>query len=483
MATDFEAYSHEQLLAMIASLDSATVVARATQLQGAAIAIKGIGESLRKHQVKGWEGVAADAFQQWVTRAGNATLRLADYSEEGSKWMTQAAQTMVEVKTNTPKYDTSAAADLAAAHKFHNDPDSQQLGRAANSKLNGDRQEAIQQLTKLAQSYDLAATQMNKAEIPTFPPPPPEFEPRKEFGSSDLQRPGGASIGGGGGGGAFHGPSAPGTGTSSSGSGGVSNGPIVPGTTMPPEVGAHPVPPLPDRPVDVGLDGVGVLPDKTVPPSPGVPGEVGQSGTSRGGSPVGMIPAVTVPPVGSTPLPKGELLGPKPVSGGLGGKAGGVVGLPPRDSGIVGGRPISSGSPGAALPRGNVIGAEGTQGAGGRGVGGGIGGGVTGSHGPSGGSSLVGRRLAMEPGGVVGGRQPVGGSRPDTGGQPFTQGGSGLVRGSSSGLVGSAMGHGGAGAHTPGNRPGRQGSTRPDYLAEDEETWQGDRRVVPPVVD
>ncbi len=55
MATDFEAYTHEQLLAMIASLDSATVVARATQLQGAAVAIKDIGESLRKHQVKGWE--------------------------------------------------------------------------------------------------------------------------------------------------------------------------------------------------------------------------------------------------------------------------------------------------------------------------------------------------------------------------------------------------------------------------------------------
>ncbi|MFE3763874.1 WXG100 family type VII secretion target [Streptomyces sp. NPDC059104] len=483
MATDFEGYTHEQLLAMIASLDSETVVARATQLQGAAVAIKDIGESLRKHQVKGWEGVAADEFQKWVTQAGNATLRLADYSQEGSKWMTHAAQTMVEVKANTPKYDTSAAANLAAAQEFHNDPDAQQLGQTAHSKLSGDRHEAIQQLTKLAQSYDTSATQMNKAEIPTFSPPPPEFEPRKEFGSSDLQRSGGASTGGGGGGEAFYGASVQGAGTSQNASDGVPSGPIVPGATSSSGSGAHPALPLPDRPVDVGLDGVSVLPDKIVPLSPGVSGEVAQAGTSWAGTPGHLIQPVTLPPVGNVPLPNGALPGPKPVSGGLGGKVGGVLGLPPRDSGIVGGRPVSSGSPGAALPRGNVIGAEGTQGISGRGVGGGMGSGITGPHGPSGGSSVVGRRLAMEPGGVVGGRQPVGGGRPVTGGQPFTQGGSGLVRGSGSGMVGGAMGHGGAGTRTPGNRPGRQGSARPDYLAEDEETWQGDRRVVPPVVD
>ncbi|MFG2391287.1 hypothetical protein ACGFYF_20595 [Streptomyces lavendulae] len=471
MATDFEAYSHEQLLAMIASLDSATVVARATQLQGAAIAIKDIGESLRKHQVKGWEGVAADAFQQWVTRAGNATLRLADYSEEGSKWMTQAAQTMVEVKTNTPKYDTSAAADLAAAHKFHNDPDSQQLGRAANSKLNGDRQEAIQQLTKLAQSYDLSATQMNKAEIPTFPPPPPEFAPDERDRSSAIARPSGATGRESYSGVSPYGPSTPSPGQSPESVGGTGSLPQR-GGVLPSAVGSMPTPSavLPDRDVSVGLNQVATLPDRIVPPAPGMP-SVGPAGPGGGNiNPVGLVPPLTHSPTTGLKVPDGGTRPSVRLPSGTGGSK--VVGTP-RDTGIVGGRQISPGTPGAAIPRGTVIGAEGSSPVG-RGMGGSMGGGVGGPHGPSGGSP-AGRRLAMEPGGVVGGRQPAVSGRTVTDG--FTQGGSGLVRSTG------GIGHAGAGMHNPSKRRGGQGGVRPDYLAEDEETWQVDRRVVPPVID
>ncbi|MFD8291971.1 WXG100 family type VII secretion target [Streptomyces lavendulae] len=472
MATDFEAYSHEQLLAMIASLDSATVVVRATQLQGAAVVIKGIGESLRKHQVTGWEGEAADSFQKWVTWAGNATLRLADYSEEGSKWMTQAAQTMAEVKTNTPKYDASAAADLAAAHRFHNDPDAQQLGRTANSKLNGDRQEAIQQLTKLAQSYDLAATQLSKAEAPTFRPPPPEFEPIARDGASDIARSGGGSGGGPGAGGSTYPPAASVGGASSDGLGRSPEGRMTPAGVSPSS--AAPMPALPDRDVNVDLSHVATLPDRTPPPTTGAPG----SGPSIPGggttNPVMAAPHLPLPSATGLKVPgSGPLPGTRPPSGLGGGK---TVGLPPRDSGIVGGRQLAPSSPGAGIPRGTVIGAEGTP-AVARGVGGAVGGGLGTPHGPSGGSP-VGRRLAVEQGGIVGGRQAAAGSRPVSGGQSFTQGGSGLVRN-----AGAMGGHAGTGAHVPGRRRGEQGAARPNYLAEDEETWQADRRVVPPVID
>jgi hypothetical protein len=99
----------------------------------------------------------------------------------------------------------------------------------------------------------------------------------------------------------------------------------------------------------------------------------------------------------------------------------------------------------------------------------GVGMGVGAPHsGPVG--SATGRRLTMESGGVVGGRQS------GVVGQPFTQGGSGLVRNH----AGGAVGPGGTGMPTSGRR---QAGERPDYLAEDEETWQPDRRVVPPVVD
>lgn len=102
--------------------------------------------------------------------------------------------------------------------------------------------------------------------------------------------------------------------------------------------------------------------------------------------------------------------------------------------------------------------------------------GVGGGHGGQNGFA-AGRRLASEPGGIVGGK-PGTGARPIAGGQPFTQGGSGLVRNG----VG-ATGHAGARAQTPDKRRDDQPGERADYLVEDEETWQGNRRVVPPVID
>ncbi|MET9884810.1 hypothetical protein ABZZ20_17085 [Streptomyces sp. NPDC006430] len=487
MATDFESYTHQQLLAMIASLDAETVKARGTQLTEAAKTIKEIGESLKKHRVKGWEGEAATAFETWVGQTGSATLRLADYSEAGGKWMTEAAQTMVEVKKNMPAYDTDAAADLKAARDFHNDPDSVKIGQIATVKLNGDHQKAVDALTKLAGSYDQSSTQMGKAEIPTFPPPPGEFRPSDEVSSSSyMARSSGSSGDGSGSGSSSFAPTAP----RSEGSSDSPNRAVghQPDATPHLPTDPAPVPSLPDRDVDVDLDHVATLPDKTLPPVTGLP-SVPLPGPGPSGGP-GPIAPISLPPIG-TPIPSG---------GGPGGpgskfqvptpplsKAGGTAGLLPRDTGIMGGRPVTTNGPSAGIPRGTVIGKEGggQQGLG-RGMGGGMHPGGGGPHVGGPGGSGVGRRLAMEPGGVVGGRQSPTVGRPATGagGQPFTPGGSGLVRNSSGAASArGAMGHGGAGVHTPGNQRDQREGERPDYLAEDEETWQSDEHVVPPVID
>ncbi|MEU8459509.1 hypothetical protein [Streptomyces sp. NPDC029003] len=475
MATDFEGYSHEQLLGMIASLDAETVKARAAQLDKAATAIKEIGEVLKKHRVKGWEGEAAQAFQNWVSQAGSATLRLGEYSAEGSKWMTHAAQTMIEVKANTPKYDASAAADLEAAHRFHNDPDAQQMGRTAHSKLTGDHQQAVQQLTKLAQSYEASTTQLNRSEIPTFPPPPPVFAPTQSSGAVERSRPGagGGASDGLGRDGSTYVPPAPGGEVSANHLSGTAShqtatGSAVLSPTAPPTV-------LPGRDANVDLDHLATLPETPQPPKMGMPGVVAVGPGGGLADPVVPLPPLTLPPVTGLKVPMGGslpgVMPPKDMGGSR------AFGLPARDTGIVGGRPVSPGTPSTGIPRGTVIGGEGTQ-AGGRGatVGGS---GLPGTQAPSHGAPPT-RRLATESGGIVGGRQSPAGNRSVPGGQPFTQGGSGLVRNAQG--TGS-MGYGGAGASTPGKRRGSQGGERPDYLAEDEETWQGDRRVVPPVID
>ncbi|MCY0937822.1 hypothetical protein [Streptomyces sp. H34-S4] len=495
MATNFESHTHQQLLAMLHSANAETLKARGDQLTDAAAIIKEIGESLKDHRVTGWEGESATAFQDWVSRTGNATLRLSDYSAAGGKQMTQASQVVIEVKANMPTYDSSAAANLKAAREFHNDPDSQQIGQQANSKLSGDHQQAVQQMTKLAQGYEASATGMEMAEVPTFPKLPGTFIPPKLDSGQTVARPESNSTGAGGSSGSSYVPETGASGGSSYGPGsppGPQPGSGSISTETPtPAPGPAPVPP--DRNVGTGLDTVGPTPGTTLPPitgAPGGPSPVGPGGGGPGVTPGGFLPALTLPPSGGVPKPGGGI-GPGGFvpggvpgagsPGGIGGKAGGIAGLPPRDSGIVGGRPVTPGGPAASIPRGTVIGGEGAQQAGrGMGMGGGMGGGAP--HSGVGGS-MAGRRLATEAGGVVGGRQP-GAGRSIAGGQPFTQGGSGLVRGGSgTGPMGGPMGHGGAGAQAPGRRGNGQTGQRADYLAEDEETWQGDRNVVPPVID
>ncbi|WP_190344445.1 hypothetical protein [Streptomyces venezuelae] len=484
MATNFEGYSHKELLAMLASVDGEKVKTRGQLLKDAEIEITKIGNDLKNHKVENWEGQAAEAFQNWVNRLGNSTLRLGEYSKTGGEWMVNAAQTIVEVKANMPAYDQGAYDNLEASREARNDPDAQKIGMTAHSKLAGDRLEAVQQMNKLAQSYEASTTQMNAAPIPTFPPAPPEVVPTNIDGAQEISRSGGDPALRNGLREANYAPPSGDTRGPSSEPGWVpGHQPKNPDPTTPSTVppvpdrgpGSPTLPPVPDRDVNTDLDSVKTLPPQTttpvipVAPSPG-----------PGAPPTGPVPPVMLPPVGGPPthgpgpgrqvpgipgipgIPGAPGPGSPPVS-----KLVGPNALPPRDSGIHGGRQVNTTGPTSGLHRGTVIG-EGGTGQAGRGAygpgmgGGGFGGGAQGGSVPG-----AGRRLASEPGGIVGGRPAGGATGATAGARPFTQGGAGLVRGN----------------QTPGRRPERENGERPDYLSEDEETWQGDRRVVPPVVD
>ncbi|MFD9356508.1 hypothetical protein [Streptomyces sp. NPDC060031] len=471
MVTRFDGYSHEQLWHMIAALDPGTVAARAAQLTTAATTIEEIGEALKRHEVRGWRGEAAQAFHDWAGRAGNATLRLSEYSAASAQWMSRAGQVMHETRGEggVPPYDppTAAAltANIAAARAAHNDPDAQRIAHDSRAKLTTDHERAIDGLRKLAEAYEQSTTQLNRAEIPTFPPVPTVFVPQNYGNSEDISPPGERS---GGGRPSSHSSSvpigAPG-GTPSNEPSSAAGRHIQVGSMLRPTAvhGLVTGQEAADCDPGVVLDSLGTI------------SEMSASSGYQAGAPVntggGIIPGAAIPPL---PLPPfGGLVTPGGASGSAGAfpgtnAPGGNLGtISPRDTGIVGGRPVGTAGPAAGIPRGTVIGSESTP-AGGRGLGGMAGGGTHG--GPR--ASAPGRRLAMEPGGVVGGRQP------GADGRPFTQGGSGLVRGNTG-----AMAHGGAGANSPGKRQGIEGGQRPEYLAEDVETWEAHRHVVPPVID
>ncbi|MEU3609400.1 hypothetical protein AB0E83_28725 [Streptomyces sp. NPDC035033] len=122
-----------------------------------------------------------------------------------------------------------------------------------------------------------------------------------------------------------------------------------------------------------------------------------------------------------------------------------------RANPIVGGTPqrTTGGSTGSRIPRGTVVGSEGPA---------------------------AGRTAGARPSqaGVVGANNGKGPQRSAGRGTP-----------SSNGVVGSPRGMGGRGTQRPDrDEQDRDGSSRPDYLTEDEETWTNRRRgAVPPVID
>ncbi|MET7618796.1 hypothetical protein [Streptomyces sp. NPDC005408] len=256
----------------------------------------------------------------------------------------------------------------------------------------------------------------------------------------------------------------------------------IPSTTGPSSTGSGPVPPMvgkvgnPARtspPRAAGTSG-------RVPKAVGGPGAraVGRPGTAGGGGSraVGR-PTAMGTGAGATGRGGGAATrGQSPVVGRPGAAGQPMPGRPgasagPRSgraSGIVGGTPqrAASGSAGSRIPKGTVIGGEGTA---------------------------TGRSSTARPGqsGAIGANPAKSAARPTGRGTPSVNGVVGTPRGGASGrpTAGGAATEGSAslGARSNQRRPGdeeERTSSRPDYLTEDEETWAARRRgAVPPVID
>ncbi|MFM9556623.1 WXG100 family type VII secretion target [Streptomyces caniscabiei] len=493
--TDFESMTHAQLVAMLNSANSESAYDLAAKLSKAASTITKIGDDLMTY-VKGleWQGEAGDTFREWGGQTASATLHLGEYADVASRWMGIVSQAIAEAKAVMPDTSetTAAQADLRTAEKSlaatkepgaRNDPDSRKLAQTAQSdataaqgRIDAARYEAAQQMRKLAQTYQQSAAQVNSVEPPTFSPPAKSMNPDEWYGGRSHYESIAAPTGG------------SGNGTGSSASFGF-NGRERESTSL-----SHPTVPgmqgVPrSEPVTMGLDGL-----NTLPRSPG-PDLIQPSGVHGGSE----RPDTRVPsqPVGIPPF-QGNRNSTGPTAPGHVPSATRAPFLPgqsmangstrmPRETGIVGGRPVPpvSGRPTGSLPRGTVIG-EGTQGrtVPGRGLTPGMVAGNNSGVGHSNGAP-TGRRLASENGGMIGNRP----NQPGNGGsRPFTPGGTGLTRHSGHATPqGSTQRRDGAtarAADTPSPRREPRQSDRPGYLTEDEETWQRvNRRPLPPVVD
>ncbi|MER6467714.1 hypothetical protein [Streptomyces collinus] len=541
--TDFEKRDLDlnEMIDLVEQTDPEDLESSGKALWDARDAIKKAADDLNGHIDKvEWVGEAGQAFRTWGHNLVTNTHHLSEFAGAAGDQITAAAVGLASVRGAMPARDSHPSRKrpekFTTAEKAANKED-----YAAAVKVEKERQEAINQMNRLSSYYAVSEEVLSalpaKDKTPEFASMPDVGVPRPQPGGAyEAGRPAPAA--------GSHGS----TGSTSVGAHHATADDVtrhVPSdvpSDVPPHTKHIPEPlPHTDQPVGTNIDSTGTLPPPTTTaPAPGHTPPVTGTPPVGGGQPnIFEGPVVTpipsrasgrglsgaggfrTPPSaqgraatsGLTNPGSGRGTGQGPMSQmgraastgeqGLKGTASGSKSLPMgrgvtggtprpggsaasratgpstgagRSNGVVGGRPTATGGAsskgGARIPRGTVIGGE--EAAGARGTAG-----RPGQRGVFGASESTAR-----PGANAAGSRPAGGTSEAVTGRPaarnsmakaerngLTRGGSGLVRG---------PGRNGK----PGDGEEAQGSERPDYLVEDEETHlpYKPRRDVPPVV-
>ncbi|MFH0243792.1 hypothetical protein ACGRHY_15510 [Streptomyces sp. HK10] len=437
MATgEFEGKSLAALNAMVAKADPGLLTSRGQALGEAGSDMDGIGSELRTHidRVE-WDGEGGDAFREWGRQFALESMRFAAYVRTLGQHMVNAGQALTEAKAAIPEPELMCYADP-------------EKDKARQEREESKRQEAINQLNRLSSYYRTTGESLRAAEEPDFKPLPDAREERRSGPGASVATPSG---------GAKESTAYPDSGTAFDRSVPVGEGSEV----LSSPAADRPAPAF-DRSTNTKLDSVAPLPVAEQRPQTAAPVPAQQS---AGPSSPAMAP---LPPTGPVRQTGRAPTGGRPSVGSSGGSP---SPRGPVKDGIMGGTPRHTGNPapGTGTPRGTVAGDRAPTG---RPVGGSPS--TAGGGAPAGRGAPSGRPFAPSPG------SPSGASRTGSGSKSasFTPGGTGLVRGNTNpGVAGRP-----AGTSSPSENR-RRGQDRPDYLAEDEETWAGRRDVVPPVID
>ncbi|MDH6577142.1 WXG100 family type VII secretion target [Kitasatospora sp. MAP5-34] len=446
--TNFNGYSHGDLLKMVHSMDSGGVMSAGDPWRKASDTLKQIRTTLNTASgdaTSSWEGASSEAFYSKMTKLAASVNNVAAYANDAAVTMKMMSEAIDQAKHDMPEEPSfldkvGNAIDDTAKSAVGDDA-------AARTTITDEKKaKAVAVMELLATRYRAAASYLK-------PPPfgggqfddvtdiPPPADPTGAAAISALIMGGGMGL-------LSAGGSLDTVGTTSRQAGSSSDGqtPQAPklASAGPSDPGirggmANPLPKL-QSPVSIG-PGTGID-GGIVGPRPGGGGGPGLGLNSAGGAGGSGSGSWTGRSGGGT----------EPVGGAIGEGVGGPVG---RFGGGIGG----SGRGAGAFGAGGVAGAEdGAGAAGGRGLGG------------RGGS------LGRNAGGVIGEDGSEGAGAGTAGRRGFTEGGSGLGRGRAQAAQGAGgqekgHGHGTIGGAQAKKKDKKQGRDRADYLVEDEETW------------
>ncbi|MGW6652419.1 hypothetical protein AMK23_07035 [Streptomyces sp. CB02130] len=504
--TSFEGFQLNSMIDLVENTKPEDLENAGKSLWDARDAIKKAAQELEDN-MKGvdWHGESGTAFRAFGKGLVAHARKLGDFADVAGTQITVAGTGLASVRSAMPPRDS---------RQVRKDPDDIEMpGRVADNpeyqaalKVEKDRQEAINQINRLASYYSVSGERLEGQEPPRFDkqlgisvPPPTTVRDESPSSGASGERPeslGNSAV-----------PEVAGrTNSAHSDSTDVANrlpaevlgsAPLPNRTvgteinTVAPPQAPTPITATPPQPSPTPTTGPPGVPPTFMPP--GLTNPV-QGGTQRSTGPTGRTVSQAgqgmgkAQPTGVGPAAKGQGGAPigRPGPMGGGGAANGRPPVGPQSqvptagrSGVTGGRPAlgpggtSTGAGPRAGGRNGIVGGTPQQtsgqgraaagGAGQRGVIGGRGAAVAGSR-PSGRATP-----ASGANGVVGAPRKAAGVGSNAKG--FTAGGAGLVRGP-------------AGRRDKGREDEANGSTRPDYLTEDEETWNAGRRgAVPPVVE
>lgn len=498
--TDFESKSHEELLRMVRDANSERVSQLGQTLVDAGADLDQIGSDLKRDMgALLWEGKAGDAFRAWGHKVAIAAEYLSDYSDTAGRFMKDAGATLADVKSAMPEVPTESKriADAYAPGMSEEEsmaklgycPSPEAVTRAKQDTTDA-HAEAVRQMTKLGQAYNMSREIISDLEPPEIPPVPSTSIPSDlgQGNESNLYDVGTSRTSSGSDSIRTTVPDRESVPTSSVIDAGRSSGVGANHQSLPlarESEGAFQSAPAESHlsalaPELTQTDSVDLLPVDTNPVSPRLPG-TGQTAGEIVNAPV---------PANSTFSPGLPLPSAGGTTGGALPRSGNGMALPltregpgsatkprlPLVNGIHGGISSPIPAPANQIPRGVVVGAErGTTSHFGRPPVSGMGNAV-GAEQPR--PQNRAPRVASEPGGVVGApRASTLGAR-----DAFTSGGSGLV---SRGDQGVRPTSGNAGGTPKPDEDARRRQRRlPDNLVEDENVWsRAAGRTVPPVIE
>jgi hypothetical protein len=379
--TSFEGHDLNQMIDIVESASPELIESAGTSLIDARDAINDAANELSRNLGHvDWEGEAHGAFYKWGMDLVTTALDLAGYADTVGTQVMAASSGLASVRKAMPprdgRSDPKSVADIPEAKRVDGNAE-----YTAAVKAEGDRQEAINQMYRLASFYSVSAGSMQAAEEPVFPQMPDVGvpAPKDRFG---VEPPGAGEAG------SLSGTSDSGTVRHHSVS--VSTERPHQDASLPSTKGLDDPIASPERHVGTEIDSVSTLsPQETMKPTPAVPSATsgpnvtsvaaappfgpgagtpasrGQTGRTSGfgGMPGTKTPASAQGRTGGTTgrTPGGRTgtsptgpMGRAAAAGQAGGRAAGPVGR-----GVVGGVPKPGGPaarPASGVPRGPVSG-------------------------------------------------------------------------------------------------------------------------------